>query len=28
MGDLPRRKNKMSWRDDMIGLEGTLFKRW
>jgi hypothetical protein len=22
MGDLPRRKNKMSEKDDMIGLEG------
>jgi len=29
MGDLPKqKKNEMSWRDDMIGLVGTLFKRW
>ena len=28
MGDLPRwKKNEMSWRNDMIGLEGVLFKR-
>jgi hypothetical protein len=24
----PNKKNEMSWRDDMIGLVGTLFKRW
>jgi len=27
MGDLPR-WNEMSWRDEMIGLEGAIFKRW
>jgi hypothetical protein len=28
MGDLLGEKNKMSWRDHMVGLEDALFKRW
>jgi len=28
INDLPRWKNEMSWKDNMIGLKGALFKRW
>jgi hypothetical protein len=28
MGDLPRWKMQRFWRDNMIGLEDALFRRW